>query len=972
MEYFGSDMGLTPSGSNARAISCKTRICSVLLLLCGLFCCDPLPAQSNELPDVPQRRHLAAALADDASRTDTLMTLAAVAALLQYGAHSDISRSAELETRFRNDRAWLDRLAARYGQLPIRPSILDPAAWFLSRELYRRELEPDNLTSPLGPDSGSLLRQVFDRSDERLAASLLPELLFRMELESTSLWSRLLEQLAADPGMEALVLALNNDWFEPWFAAEPPAPIAQAEQTDVIIEGIASLSAIAGMAMVAGPPDPLRLKRLRFNLLIALPELNARDARDAEYLLSLANATQWLYRHDYLPFAEALLWVTADMLISGNASIGAPSRIPPLLADLLPGLSETYAGRFSQVDPRINAGLAVVYDAMQYLPAAAEQPWRQASVREQLADVIARLVLLIPDLDYYFEQPVRGRIATETDNCIGMVAERDNVAWGALDRQQVENCLGNLFSLASGQVGRAELAGDPDGPFGAEQLRRELLLTPWQRVNYVLGYLHEKQATGCEMPAQPLPNPFEWSGLVTLIAWVAAQAPVYFRTPENETRVLELRERGTQLLEAWVQQIDCISAAGGGLNDPVARGLADYREHLDRLVGSLREAEIEFRNNHLKPGADVVLHGDADQRTAFRSEELLINPCDTSRTCGVTVSLEATRALIGQFPDPYLIAEQTGLGTIEICYDNVQWVNRRAEPVRADDPYVANYFGHLSFDLLGRYHEAGNTTDVFGFNFVSPTEQRYLFAAASDEVLGDGCPIEWIGSRIVTPLIAKQGIRVVPDRLTYLAAARTLPSELMIANWSRKQEWRDNFVTGLDVSPYRYPKDASIIERVNQHLQSLHHAEQSALYRAMLRPDTPDSGSATDSLSERVRELTVSKALLRSYMTLFYPQLLVDSTEVRGLLVGQASLLDRAVLQRLREANIDLSSINETGVRRLERFQLLWNRQPEAVRRSGTPSIAAAHAITRLDTIYQEFFAAPSRGGQWRQRPATY
>ncbi len=126
-------------------------------------------------------------------------------------------------------------------------------------------------------------------------------------------------------------------------------------------------------------------------------------------------------------------------------------------------------------------------------------------------------------------------------------------------------------------------------------------------------------------------------------------------------------------------------------------------------------------------------------------------------------------------------------------------------------PHVANYYGRLSFDLVGRYRESGEARDVFGFNFVSPTEYHYLFAAANEEVLDDSCPMEWVGSRIVTPLGSKQAIRIVPDRLTYLAAARTLPSQLIGTNWSRNEEWRDSFVTGLDVTAYEYPPDRLIV-----------------------------------------------------------------------------------------------------------------------------------------------------------------
>jgi hypothetical protein len=965
-------MGLSFSYSNSREspphVGGWLRLGFIALLLsCGAVGAQQQDSQeSREDPslDIPQTRHLAAALADESSRGDTLLTLVAVAQLMQYGSQADPGRLAELEARFRDDRAWLDRLAARFVEVPLRPSLLDPAAWLLARELDEQNLSPELLVSPMGPDNDALLRQLFDRDDELLASTLLPEILPRVELQSTRLWSQLLAQLPADPALLTLLQTLNADWFDPWVAAEAPAPLAEDAVDEPVGEGIDSLRVLAETAMTVGPPDALRLKRLRFNLLMVLPGLDGPAVGDAEFLLGLASAIDGLYRREHLSFTETLLWVASGLLMRDSPMQENPSAIPSLLTGLLPGFSNAYAADFSEVDPRINSALAVVFDTMQYLQSATIETSRLASLRRAIGDVVAELVLLIPDMNYYFEQPVRERIAEETDICISIVADRDSDGRSTLSREQFEGCLDSLIGMAKDQVNRAELAGDPDGPFGREQLRRELMLTPWQRVNYVLGYLHDQHPTGCEVPSQSLPNPLEWSSLATLVVWFAKQSPVYFQTPQNEARVVELRRQGMDLLEAWTQQVDCISAAGDGLNDPVSRGLADYRQELDQLVGSLREAELEFRAARLKPGADVVLHGDASQRTAFRSEDLLIGPCDSTRICEMSGSLETTRALVGLFPDPYLIADQTGLGQVEICYDNVQWVDRRSERVRADDPHVANYFGHLSFDLLGRYRENGAVLDIFGFNFVSPSEYHYLFAAANDEVLGDSCPVEWVGARIVTPLGSKQGVRIVPDRLTYLSAARSLPSQIIGANWSRNEEWRDSFVTGLDVSPYDYPADASIRDRVNQHLQAMYQAGQATLYNELFQPGTRAGAAREDTLFARLDELNVAKALLRSYMNLFYPQFMVDSSEMRGWLEGQGSLLDRSVLRRFREGNVAVSSINDTGIARLERFQALWGRQPEAVRRSGTNAISVAHAMMRLNSLYLEFFAAPSREEQ--------
>lgn len=936
---------------------------------------EPMPLIAPQ--DLPRVTHLAATLSDPSARIDSLMTMIAVATLMENTPVAAAADPAALEARFIDDRAWLDRLALHYIGLPMRGTHLDSSAWFVLDELELHQLAPGPDTSPLGPDAASLMRRLFDRSDERLAAAVLPEVLRLIEIGSTTLWSSLLDTVAVNEPLLAVVTDLYPDWFSAWMAYEIPAPGAQEEPVDVIALGTNRLQTLVGDTILPGPLDDTVLQVLRFDLLSALPGLNALDAKDAAYLLILAGAVDGLNEGRYLAFTESLLWVVSDLLLQQQAKEEIPveavaaseapvpvpvSRVPRLLTDILPWLSNTFSGEFSDVDPRINSSLAAVFDAAQYLQSNQHKPERLTSLKRGMGDAISQLSLLLPKMSYYFDQPVRRRISEEIDSCASAAADTDSQGFATMSREQFDDCLESLVEMSADEVSKEELSGDIDGPFGAEQVRRELMMPPWQRINFTLGYLHDRFPTACELPANPLPNPLEWSSLANMFAWLARQGPVFFQTPENEALVLRMRQQGIELLREITQQVDCISGQSSGINDPVSRGLADYRLALGDLVAGIREAELEFRAERLKPGADAVLHGDASQKTAYRTEDLIIGPCNPDRICEMSGQLEATRALIGLFPDPYLIADQTGLGSIEICYDNMQWINRHAEPVRADDPHVANYFGQLSFDLVGRYRESGVVTDVFGSNFTSPDEYHYLFAAATEEVLEDSCPTEWVGTKIVTSLGSRNAIRVVPDRLTYLASIRKRPSEVINSNWSRGAEWRDGFVTAVGVTPHEYAMDETISGRVNQHLQSLYQAQQSVIYTSLLRPES--RGGRNDSLLELQEELTARKALVRSYINLFNPDLMVDSDEIRASLEGYNSLLDNAVLRRFREGNTAVASINDIGLSRLEEFQVSWNRLPDPVRRSGSIAISLAHAIVRLDSLYFDFFVqAPEQTG---------
>lgn len=925
---------------------------------------EAVPAAT--LDQLPTVRHLAAALSDPDSRMDTLFTMVAVAQMLENLSTLETGQAEAAADEFRDDRAWLDRLGARYLDIPMRSTVLDPASWAITHELGQHDLEVHSLVSPQGPDLGVLLAQLFDRSEERLAATILPEVLIRMEANAVDLWRTLSTAAATNDALLAVVAGLNADWFDPWTAAEPPAPLAQ--KSDVLAATRHMLSAIADTATLPAPPDALALKRIRFALLTAGPVEDSDWYTEAAYILRLAAGVEHLHRLQYLSFTESLLWVVADLLDRTAAEGAAVSPMAAMLSDLLPRISNNFARQFADVDSRINAAMAAAYDVVQNIRGGSPGLERIGELNGELADAVAQVVLMIPDMDYYFGQPVRARVAEEIDICISIAAAKNREGQQTLTREQFDRCMQAMVDLVSREARSSELSGDADGPFGTEHLARELALPPWQRINYVLGYMHERFSAMCQMPPEPLPNPLEWATLATLMSWFAERAPVYFQTPANEARVIEMRRNGLDLLRELSRQADCFTGAGGGMNDPVSRGMQDYDSALLELVHGVREAELAFRAEHLKPGADVVLGADASQRTSFRSEGLMITACSPDRTCGMNDSLEATRALVGLFPDPYLIADQSGLGSIQICYDNVQWLNRRSEPVRADDPFVANYYGHLAFELKGRYVESGETVDVFGSRFISPEEYHYLFASVDGDILEDACPLEHVGERIHASLSDSRRFRIVPDRLTYLSSARKRPSGVLAANWGQGAEWRDWFVTGIGVTPIEFDGDPTIADRVNQHVQSLYQAQQAMVYSALLRPGPNGAGPQGVDLAGVAQEVSSRKALIRSLVSLFYPSLLLDSDHIRGALEGQGGLIDESVLARFRDGNVAVSTLGERGTLRLERFRADWSRLPDDVRRTGAVGNSVAHGLTRLNALYRDSFGlereeSPPPGG---------
>jgi hypothetical protein len=772
--------------------------------------------QASAEDSLPATEQVAARLASPADRTAALLQMAVLARFQQRFMAGESGLTAET---LAEDRAWLDRLQARFGQAMPRGTALDPAAWWVYLKLRQLDLPGSPMLDPSGPSLDMFLHQVFRRDDDRLAAALLPGLLWKLESEATARWSSLLEQAAADEALAAQISLFMADW--PGGAGPERANAVSAPPAGAAEDMASMLAALAAQAVEAGPPDPLRLEKIRYLLLQATPGLEEDERYHAGAYLHLASLIDGLHEQRYTAFAEGLLTVVGGLVV--DEGIDA-KPVAAWLSAHLPEISAAYARNFASVDPRINSAMAAVFDIAQDMDADAEEA-RLAQPGAQLADSVAQLALLVPDIEYYFGLPVRDAIAGNVDACVGLLASRGPEGRSALTRELFDDCLESLVGLAETESRASSLSGDPDGPFGPAELQRELTVTSGQRLNYALGYLHERYSTACAEPAQPLPNPLEWSALATVLAWFAEQSPVYFQTPENEDRLVRMRAVGLELVETVAGQVDCFSGSGASLNDPVSRSLVDYRSALSRLRADLLEMVQAFRERVLAPGADIALEADSSQSTAYRPDDMLIRPCDAEQVCEMSGGLSSTRALLGLFPEPFLLADQSGMGEIELCYQNMEWVERRSEQVRPDDENVANYFGRFSFELKGRFLQDGEAQDVFGFRFTSPDEYHYLFAAASDEVLNDHCPMEWVGSRIVTPMRESRG-GIVPNRLTYLAAPRMLPSRLLSLNWDRGAEWRDWFITGIGVAGLEPAEPPDIGPEVTQHLQALYRSEQ--------------------------------------------------------------------------------------------------------------------------------------------------
>ena len=952
---------------------------------------EPIETIEVVTVSLPDSRQMAQALVTPQLREQALLDLA-VAAHVVSRAEDELSAGNEVDHNalaqaFLDDRAWLQSLIDRYGRQQPHSSVLDPAGWLLFNETRKLGLQSMPLLIPGHMPGTVLIYQVFQRSAPPLAASILPILLLEIEADVIALWDDFLQVVEVEGSPDAAWKAVETTWFIDRVLPVPPEADTSTRSPEPILDRLsAAMSDLVLSAVDARPPDNRGLMQLRYAILNELSVLTAEEnvgnlsrLRESLHLISLIDG---LHEGRYFDFVQGLLSVTFRLLENPGPGLESLSLVDWLVTEL-PAISAHYAVGFASVEPNLNTVLATTYNVLVDISNARtievvsqeseeDGPGEIADSQESetdseiqrvdfaastaaLADAVAQMALLIPDMAYYFDTPVRGRISRGINTCIGLAAKRDENGDSSIIRLQFDSCMETLLQLADRETRLAELSGDMNGPFTIETLRRELSIAPWQRINYAIGYLDESFPTQCLPPASVLPNPLEWSVLANVMSWFAESFPEYFNTTENENRISRMRNIGEEIVLAMVEQSECLAASGTGVNDLVNRIMINYEVALRVLDSGIEDAEADFRTQRLKPGADVELDKGANQNTSYRPNDLVIAPCDARAVCEMSGSLSATRALIGLFPDDYLIADQTGLGDIEICYRNMEWVQRRSELVRADDENVANYFGHLGFDLVGRFIEAQEVSDIFGFRFTGPDEHHYLFAQASEEVLSDSCPVEWVGSRTITPLRVDRG-GIVPNRLTYLAASRNLPSRLLQNNWDQGAEWRDWFVTGIGVSPLELKAVPEIATRLDQHLQALYQSEQSDIYQRILLPNARNSEGKIVSLYNEMSEISIAKAMLRTQMMLFYPQSLINTDSIRKAVVGDAGLLEQRTLRRFKGDNVPLTSVSRIARERLFKLREEWSKLPENVRRKGSMSASMVYAMTRINMLYLQFF----------------
>lgn len=789
-----------------------------------------------------------------------------------------------------------------------------------------------HVKAPSGGGAPRLLpawRQVESREDFQ---GLLPYLLVEAAAGAGGIWHAALT--AADDD-EALAEALAPVVAElagtdpeaalgGWLAIEPAL---NRERLSLGAPWAWRENARAALASALDEPadiSPVITARLRAQWFLA-----ARDDRADPVGLALSGLSVGLRANagglasgDPLPFLVALSRGAQRLAVAGDSLSSTHRRELKATVDILEGLPAEMVEGWSDVDRRLPR---IFQSVLEVLSEAADDEDGNPPSVSRLLMAGARITVLDDDWESYLMQPFREPVQQALAQCLPFEAA------------SAAQCRARFRDWGLEGAGIPEASGDVGGPFQTENLLRELSMNPWQRVNYLRGFWRDLLARECTDRAR-IGNAMEWA--------LAARAFVATLPEEREPGNEDIREDLDRLADAGMslaedlQDFGACQVQGRG---PIRQVLAAYLGAASRLAEVMERAGQAYRDSELAKGADIELDAGPDQATRYAPEDMSVGPCDGTPSCGVALQLPASEALYHRFPAPYRVADQSGMGSLSICYSDVSWVERRAEPVESSGGVMANFRGRLGFRLRGRFQTGGETRDVFVLRLVTDEVHNYLFAPDRPAVLADPCPRQFQGQMATGELPEARGW-LVPRRLTYLSGQRSSPAQLFAENWSRVGGWRERLAKDEAVVE-KAADGEEVAERVGDHLAWLRDQQRDHLYERLLAPMVGEEEiQAARELTATTRELAALRQALGASVRVLTPRTVMLDPLRRAVLHGSESLVGLAEIRAWRDQGRDPMALPGHARGRAERAIETW-RLPSG--RAELPPFVA-HALIDL------------------------
>ncbi|MCF6300227.1 MAG: hypothetical protein L3J52_03775 [Proteobacteria bacterium] len=529
---------------------------------------------------------------------------------------------------------------------------------------------------------------------------------------------------------------------------------------------------------------------------------------------------------------------------------------------------ETYFNEIDRLDTRFIPLLLRVFNA---LPEKFKNP---DHLNDSLNKEILSLLTGINDVQAYFGHPIRKKLIENLEVCLNISDYQTLKPQQPIGKKQFIECVNDFVNWGVERAKESDLAGDLMKLGNVQAIARALDVPANQSINYLqmLADLDDD----CLLEIRKKPNPIEWMLAAESLTWLRDRWPALVASYNLVDQINKLATQGRNLY----QQPECFQQ-----QNILEKQYKKLQSKWTKTKVEIQDFINEYGKNNLIENSDIDLFKPVDQYTQYIPTDMVVKPCESAKTCGAFVKLSPSFELLNLFPNHLRLAHQFELGALEICYDEVQWINRKTSPTHLDNSKMANFNGQLSIKLVGKY----NKEIVFVKSISSSKEYRYLFAENAQEVLDLTCPLSIVGKKINTSL-DRGTFGLFPNRLTFLTAARVDVNKILKQNWDQGDEWLTKLADENNSDLLKFDRKISVNTAVNEAFLSHTNELQLQIYRKLI--NVKYNRSNDSALSHAVFGYLVERKLLNAMVLSLYPDLYHHDPNIHQALFGKDKLMN--------------------------------------------------------------------------------
>ncbi len=510
----------------------------------------------------------------------------------------------------------------------------------------------------------------------------------------------------------------------------------------------------------------------------------------------------------------------------------------------------------------------------------------------------------------YANHPLRRTINNQLEVCLNLSQPAMILPPDPITNEQFISCINEAANWGLREAQSTVLSGELMILENSEAWSRVLQTPYFQSINYIP--INSLSDTDCRSQIQKKSNPLEWLLAAETFAWLHDRWPGLSNAWPAPEQTSHLLSEGQQIF----QNSQCLTARVV---------LNNQYEQLKTQWQQLKKAIIQYlenyRVNHLAAGSQVDFFKPVTQFTELSPQDVYISPCDVKNSCGAFIELKASSSLLDLFPNHLKMAQQLGLGTLEICYDQVQWRKRAAERTHLNNNKIANYTGQLSFQLIGKYDEQ----IVFSKQIVGKNRHLYLFGENTKEVLDMPCPLPIIGKQIITQL-DRGTYGLFPNRLTFLTAQRIDVNHVLNSNWVEGEGWQSKLADENHSHFISFNELPEINQKVTQQFAFHNDQVQQQVYRTLSNVNL--AGTNDSELSSAVFEYNTQRKKIEHVVSALYPDLWTNP-QVSAALRGNNRLVDQQFFNTALSAQQHLLDMLNQGDQLFSTHRQVWQELPD-------------------------------------------